>query len=124
MRPVIRLARSEFRSQMPVNSLLAGTSSRFGMPIAFDTQLAIRRAKGTFRETRQVPSLARLGCRAASRVRCPWVGTHSVGRESMASRRNRSGWYVSGASKFLWTDFGALFGVIAVAGFALFRAWF
>jgi hypothetical protein len=43
----------------------------------------------------------------------------------MASRQqNRSGWYVSRGSKFLWTDYGALFGLIAVAGFAVFRTWF
>jgi hypothetical protein len=56
-----------------------------------------------------------------------FVGTADIqfGDKVMASReQNRSGWYVSGASKFLWTDFGALFGLIAVAGFAVFRAWF
>jgi hypothetical protein len=43
----------------------------------------------------------------------------------MASRQqNRGHWYVSGASRLLWTDFGALFGLIAVAGFAAYRAWF
>jgi len=43
----------------------------------------------------------------------------------MASRQqNRGGWYVSGVSRLLWTDFGALFGLIAVAGFAMYRAWF
>jgi hypothetical protein len=47
------------------------------------------------------------------------------GEKIMASRQqNRGGWYVSGTSRFLWTDFGALFGLIAVAGFAVFRAWF
>jgi hypothetical protein len=47
------------------------------------------------------------------------------GEKTMASRQqNRGGWYVSRQSKLLWTDFGALFGLIAVAGFAVFRAWF
>jgi hypothetical protein len=48
-----------------------------------------------------------------------------TGEEIMASRQqNRGSWYVSGASRFLWTDYGALFGLIAVAGFAAYRAWF
>ena len=43
----------------------------------------------------------------------------------MASRReeNRGAWYVNRTTRFLWTDFGALFGLIAVAGFAVYSAW-
>jgi len=43
----------------------------------------------------------------------------------MASRhQDRGSWNVSGASRFLWTDVGALFGLIAVAGFAVYRNFF
>jgi len=30
----------------------------------------------------------------------------------------------SRAPRFLWTDLGALFGLLAVTGFAVYRTWF
>jgi hypothetical protein len=48
------------------------------------------------------------------------------GRENMALRpeQQTKTWHATRASQFLWTDFGALFGLIAVTGFAVYRAWF
>jgi hypothetical protein len=55
-------------------------------------------------------------------------GTANIqtGEKSMASRQkqNRGSWNVSGSSRFLWTDIGALFGLIAAAGVAVYRNLF
>ena len=43
----------------------------------------------------------------------------------MASRlHEKSGWHrESGFSRFLWTDIGAIAGVLAVAGYAVYQIW-
>ncbi len=43
---------------------------------------------------------------------------------SAGQEQQTSSWHTAGAPRFLWTDFGALAGLIAVTGFALYRAWF
>jgi hypothetical protein len=80
-------------------------------------------ARGLLTKSLGFGKAARRGCHAAaSNGFKRWNGDHPNGRKIMASSQEQQP--SNRQIRFLWTDYGALIGLITVTGFTLYRAWF
>jgi hypothetical protein len=126
LQPGVRLKTSAILSQMTANPLLAVREPDLARRLLSKPQRC-----GPVRKKPPLSWLwfsagaARMSRRRVGLLRAVERQTFILEQRIMASRhQDRGSWNVSGASRFLWTDVGALFGLIAVAGFAVYRNFF